>query len=222
MTEPLRRVRNAATVAAILALAGCLGGRLPAIEYYRLAPADSTMLTTRLAAPASPGVAPLPALAIAPFEAPGVYGGREIVFRGGDGTYGTYPARRWAVPLPTMLGLLTQDVLRASPLSASAAVYEPPSYSAYPYVWRGRVREMEEVDRGRTVYAAVALEARLVRSRDDSVVWSGTTRLEERVDQGTMPSIVGALSRLASEGLAQLAEEARLSLARTAASAAPR
>lgn len=222
MTDAGRRAFRIAALAALAPLAACLGGRMPAIEYYRLAPVDSVALTTRLAAPALPGAAPLPSVAIAPYEAPGVYGGRDIVFRSADGTYGTYPARRWAVPLPIMLGLLTQDVLRTTPISVLPAVYSPPSYGTYAYVWRGRVRELEEIDRGRTVYAAVSLEARLVRSRDDSVVWSGAARLEERVERGTMPAIVDALSRLAGQGLAQLAAEARLSLARTAASAAPR
>jgi hypothetical protein len=81
------------------------------------------------------------------------------------------------------------------------------------------IRELEEVDRGRDVFAAVRLEARLVRTRDDSVLWSGSARLERAVPEGTMSAIVAMLSRLAAEAVAQLADEARVALASPAASA---
>lgn len=225
MSDPVTRLRAVAlafTALAALAATGCLGGRLPPLEYYRIAATDSATLSTELAATSSATVAPLPSLAIAPFETPGLYGRGQVVFRTGDQAYGTYGSREWALPLSTMLGLVAEDVLRARPLSAEPAVFDPPSVAAYPYVWRGRVRELEEVDRGREVWASVRLEARVVRSVDETVVWSGSAALERRVPEGTMPAIVDALSSLATEAMVQLASDAHSTLGRSAASTAPR
>lgn len=200
----------------LLGDAGCFGGRLPALEYYRLAVADSTRLTTlldgeELRLALAPG-----AIAIAPYLTPGIYADRSIVYRVGETQYGAYPSREWALPLSTMLGLVTEDVLRAHPVTAEPAVFNPPAYTSQAYVWRGLVREFEEVDRGSRVFAAVRLEARLVRSADDSVLWSGTVRLEEPVPEATMPAIVAALSRVSAEAVGQLADEARAYLGRAA------
>jgi hypothetical protein len=76
------------------------------------------------------------------------------------------------------------------------------------------VREFEEVNRGNTVLAAVALDVRILRSTDDSVVWSGSQRLERVVPppNTTMDPIVNALSALAVEVVANLIDSARVSL----------
>lgn len=207
-----------ASLSALLALAGtaCLGGRLPPLEFYRLALADSTRVATQLDGSQlrlalAPG-----SIAIAPYQTPGIYADRSIVYRIGDTQYGAYPSREWALPLSTMLGLVTQDVLRAHPVTAEPAVFEPPAYTSQTYVWRGLVREFEEVDRDSRVFAAVHLEARLVRAADDSVLWAGSVRLEEPVPEGTMPAIVGALSRISADAVGQLADQARAALGRAA------
>jgi ABC-type uncharacterized transport system auxiliary subunit len=172
------------------------------------------------------GVTGLPtgAIAILPYAAPGIYGDGGIVYRVDESAYGAYPNREWAVPLPTMLGMLTQDIFQQRPLTRDPSVFDPPSPHSYAYVWRGLVRELEEVDRGQQVFAAVRLDARLVRARDDSVIWSGSARLERQVPEGTMPAIVEALSSLATQVITQLQDSARVSLAASAASAvaAPR
>lgn len=207
-----------AALASLLSVSstGCLGGRLPPLEFYRLALADSTRLTTPLdGAELRLALAP-GSIAVAPYVTPGIYADRSIVYRIGETQYGAYPSREWALPLSAMLGLVTQDVLRAHPVTAEPAVFDPPAYASQTYVWRGLVREFEEVDRDRQVFAAVQLEARLVRAADDSVVWSGNVRLEDPVPQPTMPAIVDALSRLAADAVGRLADEARASLGRAA------
>ena len=220
-TPPLRRqLFRRAALALLLLSTSCFRGRLPARELYRLrfpGVADSVSVirdgdgTAGRLAPGS--------VAIAPYVAPGLYGDRAVVFRVGDGEYGAYPNREWVMPLPTMLGLLTEDVLSVRPITVERAIYDPPSLHRQTYIWRGMIRELEEVDRGRDVFAAVRLEARLVRTSDDSVLWSGSARLERPVPAGTMPAIVATLSQLAAEAIAQLADEARIALARPAASA---
>jgi len=203
----------------LLALSGCIHGKLPAREFYRLRTAPLPDSLTAFYRDGGVSTLPVGSVAIVPYIAPGVYGDGNIVYRIGDSEMGTYPNREWALPVPTMLGMLTEDIFRARPLTRDPVVFDPPSAHSYDYVWRGLVREFEELDRGSHVYAVVRFDARLVRARDDSVLWSGTARLERAVPEGTMPAIVDALSQLATEAIVQLQESARGSLAGPAASA---
>jgi ABC-type uncharacterized transport system auxiliary subunit len=177
-------------------------------------PSDSALQdgTTRVLIPGS--------IAILVYTAPGLYGDNGIVYRIDDSAYGAYANREWALPVSVMLGMLTEDVLRAHPISVERAVFDPPSPHGYTFIWRGIVRELEEVDRGTHVFASVRLDARLTRARDDSVLWSGTLRLERPVPEGTMPAIVDALSRLAADVISHLVDQARDAVAVPAASAA--
>lgn len=203
------------------ALAGCIHGKLPAREFYRLHLPEPTDSIAGVEHDANPLASTLPigGFAILPYVAPGLYGDNNIVYRVDDATYGSYPNREWGVPVPTMLGMLTEDLFRARPLTRDPAVFDPPSPHTYAYVWRGLVRELEEVDRGSHVYAAVRLDARVVRARDDSVLWAGSARLERLVPEGTMPAIVSTLSQLSIEVITQLQESARAALFGPAASA---
>jgi ABC-type uncharacterized transport system auxiliary subunit len=198
----------------VLVLAGgCVHGKIPPLEQYRLRIPDTAI--TSLAQPDGDGheIRPAGDLAIVPYLAPGLYGSRGIVFRVGENQYGAYPNREWAVPVSTMLGMITEDLLRARPVTLGTAVFDPPSPHSYTYIWRGVVRELEEVDRASEVYAAVRLDARLVRARDDSIMWVGSARLEQKVPSGSMPAIVDALSRLTTEAILQLVDGARTTLA---------
>ena len=197
----------------------CFHGKLPPQEFYRLRlpePTDSIAAATPDAT--APSLTP-GNIAILPYVAPGLYGNRNIVFRVDEASYGSYPNREWALPVSTMLGMLTEDIFRAHPLTRDAAVFDPPSAHAYAYVWRGLVRELEEVDRGNQVYAVVRFDARLVRAKDDSVMWAGSARLERLVPEGTMPAIIAMLSQLSAEVITQLQESARISVFGPAASA---
>jgi len=218
--RPVTGALQLLALAFVLALpTACIHGKLPARELYRLhlpEPTDSIAAAEHDAVPQ-----PLPpgGIAILPYTAPGIYGQGNIVFRTDESSYGAYPNREWALPVSTMLGMVTEDVFRSHPLTRDPAVFDPPSPHAYAYVWRGVVRELEEVDRGSHVYAAVRFDARLVRARDDSVLWTGNARLERLVPEGTMPAIVTMLSQLSAEVIAQLQESARLSVFGPAASA---
>lgn len=199
-----------------------LGGTLPPRELYRLVAPDSVQLTTELAARGGAWALAPGAVAIAPYETPGVYGDPNIPYRVSETGYGVYPSREWAMPVSVMLGQLTERVFRARPLSASEAVYSPPSYRTYPYVWRASVRELDEIDRDSSVYAGVTIAARLVRTADDSVVWTGTARREAPVTTPTMDRIVATLSDLAAATIAQLGDDARAALTHQPGAPAPR
>ena len=181
---------------------GCFNGPLPARELYRL---------TMQPAPAQPGErGPLEGgIEVARYHTPGLYSDGNIVFRTGENEYGVYPYREWGIPLGEMLGLMAENALQRRPLTTGAAVYGPPPGHDLGYTWRGMVREFEEVNRGRAVFAVVRLDAQLVRTGDGAILWRGSSRLERAVTQPTMPAIVAALSTLASEATEALIEEAR-------------
>ena len=201
----------------ILVVGACFHGKLAPREYYRLRMpelADSAQSADGAVAGLLTG-----GVAIVPYVTPGLYGDGNIVYRIDDMAYGSYPNREWAVPLSTMLGMLTEDIFRAHPLSRDRAVFDPPSPHSYNYVWRGLVRELEEVDRGNQVFAVVRFDARVIRAKDDSVLWSGSARAERLVPEATMPAIVEALSRLSTDVIVQLQDSARAALVRPPASA---
>jgi uncharacterized lipoprotein YmbA len=150
-----------------------------------------------------------PALTIAPYAAPGIYGGPQIVYRDGETRYGTYPNREWALPLGGMLAALTAETLRAEPSLASRVHDGMDTRAAGGLVWRGVVREFEEVDRGGRVFAAVRLDATLVHADTDSVLWSGSARAEQALGSTTdMTVVVDSLAALASRVVATLARDA--------------
>ena len=218
MSDP--RLTRAARLAACLAGAvllsssACIHGTVPARELYRLALPDSLSPSREGATAAAVPAAPLAGtVAIGTWRAPGLYGDRSIVYRTNDTEYGAYPSREWAIPLGEQLGVFTDAVLRRLPIAGGGAIYDPPSPRANTFLWRGTIREMEEVDRGRAVFAAVRLEASLVRVADDSVLWQGAVRLEAPVRDGTrMSSIVETLSALTAQGVTQLVVDARTAL----------
>lgn len=198
---------------AVFALAcGGWPGKLPPRELYRLtlpviadsAASGATVTATDGTPPPLPGT-----LGIAEYVTPGIYGDPPIVYRLNDTEYGSYPNREWAVPLADQLGVLTERVLGRVPLTAERAVFDPPSRRAQTYIWRGTVREFEEVNRGQQVLAAVRIDLRIVRADDDSIVWSGTSRIERPAQSTNMSGIVETLSVLADEVLTDLATRAR-------------
>lgn len=190
----------------LLLASACARGRISAVELYRLSGPEpvETDATSASRQPLRGG------LAISPYVTRGLYADDGIVYSVDEVSYGAYPNREWAIPLSEMLGSLTEAALKVRPLDNGMAAFDPPSLRGYAYQWRGSVKEFEEKNRGRAVLAAVALDAQLVRTRDDSVVWRGTKRVEREVPQGTMRAIVVALSAAANEVIASLIEDARI------------
>jgi uncharacterized lipoprotein YmbA len=196
-------VRALALTVIVLGATACFRGTIPARELFRLIPSDSASATDSGVAPPLGG-----SLAVLPYAAPGIYGQTSIVYRTDSVQYGAYPSREWALPLGVMLGDLTEHVLRARPLTREPAVYDPPSRREHSYVWRGRIREFDEVDGAGVVHAAVALDATLSRASDDSVLWIGGIQRSRVVPAPTMSAIVKALSDLSNEAVATLVDQA--------------
>ena len=191
-------------------------GHLPPRELYRLSLPDSSAVGAPVNATDGSTPPLTGTLAVTEYATPGIYGDPAIVFRINDNEYGSYSSsnrdREWAVPLGDQLGVLTERVLARTPLTTARAVFDPPSRRAQTYIWRGTVREFEEVDRGTEVHAAVRIDLRIVRAEDDSILWSGTSRLERPASGTSMAAIVQTLSALADEVVADLATRARREL----------
>jgi ABC-type uncharacterized transport system auxiliary subunit len=209
MTRPLLVVLAAAG----LVPAACVRS-LPPLERYRLAPATAAGAPSEPARPIARSEITRPPLAtvrIEPYVTEGIYADPQIVYRTGDWEYGAYPNREWALPLSTMLGDITADVVRT--FSGSRVRVVGGNQGGRPdLVWRGVVRAFEEVDRGDQVLAAVHLEAAVLRGADDSLLWQGTVHAEQPVRGDSMAAVVATLSRLGAEAVASLVGNAARSL----------
>lgn len=208
-------------------LGACIRGTLPARELYRLTPPDSAFRSGPSALDTAPGhgggggdvVRPTleGTLGIMPFATPGLYGDRGIVYRVGEAEYGVYPSREWALPLGEMLGLMTTRLAAGTTLTRELPLYDPPSPRAQTYLWRATVREFEEVDRGRTLLVAVRIDASVIRARDDSVLWTGSSGYEHPVTNGSdMTAIVRTLSATSAGILRELLTRAERDIGRAA------
>lgn len=218
----IRLSRWIALAALALVTSGCIkslfGPPRPPLEQYELVvPPAEDGVTAPPGPPVLPGT-----LTISPYVTRGLYDDRAIVFRIDDLQLGAYVGRReWAIPLREMLGTVTEEMLRAKPLTAESAVFDPRSRKR-DYEWRGTVREFEEVDRGQQVLAAVRLDVEIIRSANDSVVWRGSERIERAVPEPTnsMKRVVETLSGITGDVLKRLIDRARTDLGTPAAGTA--
>lgn len=211
------RARTSFVCIALLLATGCIRGKLPPREFYRLVPTGTIVDAARPSGP--PPLAG--SIAVTAYKTPGIYGSGSIIYRVGTASYGAYPSREWAIPLGEMLGTLTEDVVRRRALTSGSVVFDPTGTRRDEYEWRATVREFDEVDAPASVSASVALAAQLVRSSDDSVVWSGATQVTEPVAQSRkMDSVIAALSVAATRAVARLADDAAAALRGLAAAGA--
>lgn len=193
----------------------CIRGTVPVRELYRLTIPDSVFGGNT----GVPGGQLTGSIAIERYVSPGLYGDASLVYRVDENAYGAYPSREWAIPLADQLGVLTESQLRRRPLTTAGAIFHPPSPRSHQYIWRGTIRQFEEVDRGRQVLASVHLDAMLVRTADDSVMWTGTARAERPVDKPTMAEIVATLSTLSASVVSALVDDAARAVAARSAAA---
>lgn len=212
--------RRALLALTVLAL-GCFRTRTVApTEMYRLLPtaAETGSVTPRTSDEGLPDGS----LAVSRFVTPGLYGQRGIIYRVGESGYAAYSSREWAIPLGEMLGRRTADLMQEKPLVRGDALFDPPTRRTFTYLWRGTVREFEEIGRGNDVFVAVNLEASLVRIEDDSIVWSGGARVERPVPGGTMDGIIAGLSAATDEVVFALLDSARVSIRQRSANGTSR
>jgi ABC-type uncharacterized transport system auxiliary subunit len=218
----IRAIRWFVLAALVIVAGGCFknlfGPPRPPLEQYQLVVPRT-----------EDGVVPLPArpvltgmLSVRPYVTRGLYDDRGIVFRVDDLQLSAYTSRyEWAIPLREQLGTLTEELLRSRPLTSEPATFDLRGRER-DYEWRGTVREFEEVDRGRQVLAAVRLDVEIIRTANDSVVWSGSERIERAVPEPTndMKRVIETLSALTGDVLTRLIDRARSDLGAPAAGTA--
>ena len=202
-----------ATVAAGTA---CFRGTLPPRQFYRLSVPDSALTAPAREAPPLSG-----SIAIARYDAPGIYGTGSLIYRVGSSSYGAYPAREWAIPLGEMLARMTEQVVRRRGLTSGRILFDPGSARTDAYEWRGTIREFDEVDAPTSVTASVILAVQLVRVADDSIVWSGTAANVQAITPSrSIEAVVDGLSTAAVRALERLADDASAALRRATAAGA--
>ncbi len=147
-----------------------------------------------------------------------MYAGSAIIYRVGETRYGTYPTREWAVPLGTMLATITAESLRGVSGGVGQVIDGLHASGTRGLVWRGTVREFEEVDREggpreTRVSTVVRLDAQLVRAADDSVVWQGFAEARRAVvPPNAMPAVVDGLADAAHAAIEELVRNAEPAL----------
>jgi hypothetical protein len=190
------------------------------VEMYRLLPTAAE--TASVGNPVALGDLPDGSVAISRYVTPGLYGQRGIVYRVGEAGYAAYPSREWAIPLGEMLGRRTADLMQVRPLVRGGALFDPPSRRSFTHLWRGTVREFEEINRGTQVFVAVNLEASLIRADDDSILWSGAARVERPIPEGSIEGIVAGLSAATNEVVFALLDSAKVSIRQKSANGSGR
>ena len=201
--------------------AACFRSRTVApIEMYRLLPTAAE--TASVARPITADDLSEGSIAVSRYVTPGLYGQRGIVYRVGEAGYASYPSREWAIPLGEMLGRRTADLMQEKPLVRGGALFDPPTRRSFTHLWRGTVREFEEINRGSDVFVAVNLEASLIRVDDDSILWSGGARVERPVPDGTIEGIVAGLSAATDEVVFSLLDSAKVSIRQKSANGSAR
>jgi ABC-type uncharacterized transport system auxiliary subunit len=197
-----------------LILTGCAGKvRYP--DYYMLAFAPSND-------PAVSDSQKLPAIAVQRFETPGYLRQGRIVYRESPEHIGFYDYHRWASdPWQTVTAAMI-DSLRASGIFTVVQPYDGQEHA--PFLLRGRLERLDEVDYKDGVQVEVRLSAELLNTKTGTAVWAGNATKTASVDQRQMSSVVRAMGQVTQDGIEDLVQEMKQQLfsARLAAATAVR
>lgn len=180
-------------LAALLALSGCGGGKIPSTRYY----------TLNLAAPArAPERLEFSGI-VMPFRAAAIIARDHIVYRESPEEVGFYEYHRWAEDPRTQIAdsLVKQLLSRGS--FSSLTFFD--GRTKGDYILRGGIKRLEEVDYDPPVSAAVEISLELVDSKSAKVVWSAAAAKVGPVTSGDVRSVVSGLSQAADRGIDELA-----------------
>jgi len=163
-------------------MAGC-GGKIPSTHYYSLkfpAPAPSADPKTPLT------------LTIEPFRAAMSLRDDRIMYYETPTEFSYYDYHLWSPDPATLLAELTRRHL--NDLAIFAHVHLAPSHEHSDYVLRGYLLDFDELDYIPGGKARVALDLRLVRTRDQKVLWSDRREVEQAISGSGVGGVVDALS----------------------------
>lgn len=181
-----------------LLMAGC-GGKIPATHYYTLKFPPPTAVTD----PKTPMT-----LTIEPFRAAMNLRDDRIMYYETPTEFSYYEYHLWNPDPATLLAELTRRHLNE--LAIFAHVHLAPSHEHSDYVLRGHLLNFDELDYVPGGKARVALDLRLVRTKDQKVLWSDRREVEHSIDGSGVAGVVDALSaasdQLLNDALPALAE----------------
>lgn len=179
-------------------MAGC-GGKIPSTHYYSLKFPPPTP-------PADPKTTKT--LIIEPFRAAMSLRDDRIMYYESPTEFSYYDYHLWNPDPATLLAELTRRHLNE--LAIFAHVHLAPSHEHSDYVLRGHLLNFDELDYVPGGKARVALDLRLVRTKDQKVLWSDRREVEHSIDGSGVAGVVDALSaasdQLLNDALPALAE----------------
>lgn len=189
----VNRFHLLAIAAALLALPGCGGGKIPPTRYY----------TLNLAAPAPAPERLSFSGVVMPFRASGTVDRGRIVYRESREEVGFYEYHKWAENPRTEIAeaLIRQLLARGS--FASLTLFD--GRTKGDYILRGNIERLEEVDYDPPVSAAVEISLQLIDGKSAKVVWSGSASRTGPVTGGDVRSVVSGLSQAAERSIDELA-----------------
>jgi ABC-type uncharacterized transport system auxiliary subunit len=191
---------RAATFLSLLAMfvSGCGGGKIPQTHYYTLkfpAPTPISDLKTTLV------------LDIEPFRSSINLRDDRITYYQSPTEFSFYEYHHWSPDPATMLTELTKR--RLSEMALFAHVRSSPTREPSDFILKGHLLNFDELDYEPGGKARVALDLRLVRTRDQKTVWSDRREVNHSIDGKGVDGVVNALSaasdQLLSEALPGLA-----------------
>jgi ABC-type uncharacterized transport system auxiliary subunit len=183
-------------MAVLLVGASCA---VPRMHYYTLEMPHAA---------AEPGATRSQHIAVQRFLADRVLMDERIIYREGPHEVNFYEYHRWADP---PADLATDYVLhRLRDSGAYQRVSTIRDGGQPDFILQGRLYHFEEVDRGKEVFASVALELELVDTKTRASVWRGEAECSRPVPvrdvSGVVREIHGCLEETASKLLAAMQE----------------
>ena len=182
-----------------LALTGC-AGKVHYPTYY-------TLLLAPSHAPRAGESDKLPAVGVRRFETSSYLRQGRIVYRENPEQIGFYDYRRWATDPGQIVTTGMIESLRSSRLFSRVEAYD--GQDRAPYLFHGRLEQLDEIDYTKGVQVEVRLSAQVLNTRTGVVVWAGETRKTSTVDGREMTAVVRAMSQATQDGLEQLVQDMR-------------
>lgn len=177
-------------------LGGCLKlgqNEAPAIHYYSLEPAPTTVPQAKRTWPVTLGVRPLTA---------GTRYRDRMLYRPSNVEVRFYEYDRWVEPPAEMVNRLLTEMLQGSNLFQQVASAD----DVQPQAWilSGEVLRFDEVRTNTTRHADVSLALELRRARDERLLWSDILTATQPLPGNTPEVLAQAMSRAVQALGAQL------------------
>ena len=151
---------------------------------------------------AGPGPAVERHVTVQRFRADRVLMDERILYRAGSNPVSFYEYHRWANPPVDLATDYVLHRLRDSGTYTRVSSYKDGAQS--DFTLQGRLYRFEEIDRGKEVFAAVALELELLDTRTRASVWRAEAECSRPVAVREIPGVVQEIHGCLEETAAKL------------------